>query len=101
MLLDDYPNILRGSQALTAACLKGQTEILKLLLERGADPYLRGNFGQLAIHRAAENGQTECIRILLEFVGPSAAQQMVHLGDGMGQQPLHFAAEEGHYDCCV
>jgi ankyrin repeat protein len=45
--------------------------VVRLLLERGADPNARDNAGLTALHLAAGNGWVECARALLEG-GPDA-----------------------------
>jgi len=56
-----------GATALVYASDKGYPEIVKLLLEHGADPNFRNNFyGYPAIGWAAQNGNVEIAKLLLD-----------------------------------
>lgn len=56
-----------GGTALVYACDKGYPEIVKLLLEHGADPNFRNNFyGYPAIGWAAQKGNVEIAKLLLD-----------------------------------
>jgi ankyrin repeat protein len=48
----------------TYACTRGFTDIVRLLLDRGADPAADDN---AAICSAIRNGQTEIVRLLLDL----------------------------------
>ncbi|HYO13926.1 MAG TPA: ankyrin repeat domain-containing protein [Thermoanaerobaculia bacterium] len=55
-----------GGTALAFACDKGHTEVVKLLLERGANPNVKDTFYNLTpIGWAAEKGHVDIIRLLL------------------------------------
>jgi len=54
------------SSALDLACRKNKTSALRLLLEKGANPYRVNRTGNnTALHIAAKHGYIECIKILL------------------------------------
>jgi hypothetical protein len=56
-----------GGTALVYACDKGYPEIVKLLLERGADPKFKNNFyGFPAIGWAAQKGNVEIANLLID-----------------------------------
>ena len=78
--------------ALTRAAAHGQQEVVRLLLEAGAETEWRDAavFERTALHLAAFNGYGEVVRILLEF---GADMEAV---DRYGLRPLHLAAQGGH-----
>jgi outer membrane protein assembly factor BamB len=56
-----------GATALSFACDKGQVEVVKLLLERGADPNAKDTFyGATPLAWASQHGGLEVARILVE-----------------------------------
>jgi outer membrane protein assembly factor BamB len=56
-----------GATALSFACDKGQLEVVKLLLERGADPNAKDTFyGANPLSWAAQRGAVEVARLLVE-----------------------------------
>jgi ankyrin repeat protein len=56
-----------GATALAYACDKGHTELVKLLLERGADPNVRDTFyNATPMSWAAPKGYTEIVKSLIE-----------------------------------
>jgi hypothetical protein len=52
--------------ALTGAADAGHTGIVRLLLQKGADPLLKDGEGQTAMECAKRNGHTDIVRILEE-----------------------------------
>jgi len=70
-ILEKNPDLLnsKDTDALTPlnrAAYKGQTEIVKLLLERGADASIGDNENSQPIHNAAVAGHMDVLEILLE-----------------------------------
>ncbi|KAK0371993.1 hypothetical protein CLIM01_10643 [Colletotrichum limetticola] len=57
---------VEGDNALYAACERGDQEIVKLLLERGADVNARGGQYGHALYAASEEGYLEIAQLLLE-----------------------------------
>ena len=55
-----------GSAMLMAAVQRYRPNLVKLLLERGADPNQEGDYGHLALDFAVNLGQTEVINLLLD-----------------------------------
>jgi ankyrin repeat protein len=45
----------------------GEEDMLRYLLERGADASIRDNFGMTPAEKAKSEGQTNCLRILEEY----------------------------------
>eukprot|EP00944_MAST-04C_sp_MAST-4C-sp1_P012559 g12559.t1 len=68
----------------------GHTDIVKLLLEQGADPNKKNKYGITPLHQAAREGHTEVCKLLLEKgADPNKAKNN-------GSTPLHWAAYDGH-----
>jgi ankyrin repeat protein len=56
-----------GATALSYACDKGHTEVVRLLLERGADPNVKDTFyGATPMSWAAPKGYIEVVKLLIE-----------------------------------
>lgn len=73
------------------AALKGRTEVVALLIERGGDIEIRNKGGLTALHAAAYGGNLETVKLL---VAKGAAVNDV--ANFYKMSPLHAAAEEGH-----
>ncbi len=57
-----------GAPSLTAAAWKGETEIVRSLLEAGVDSNAAGGYDdRTAIHMAAENDHADTIKLLIEY----------------------------------
>jgi uncharacterized protein len=85
-----------GHTPLLVAARDGPTEIVKILVEAGADVNaVEPTFGAVPLHKAAYNGRAEILAIL-------AAQPGVDLnvpGPSNGYTPLHDAIWLGYPDC--
>jgi uncharacterized protein len=66
-----------------------QPEIVKLLLENGADPNARQQGGFTPLHSAAQNGDLESLELLLEHGADPQADSEGH------KTPLQMAVEAG------
>jgi ankyrin repeat protein len=71
----------------------GNTEIIELLLIRGASPNLQDEFGRTPLHFAAKSGKKDAIEFLILNCNADP-----NLKDDGGQTPLHYAAESGKKD---
>ena len=58
-----------GMTALNYAVLRGDVEIVKILLEHGADPYVENSLGKNAFEICDEAGPFPSVRKLLEEHG--------------------------------
>ena len=65
----DYVNLVDedGMTALMWACINGNIEVVKLLLENGADVNLVEKYSYNALICACFNGYTEIVKLLLEY----------------------------------
>mmetsp|Transcript_9237 Transcript_9237/g.28569 ORF Transcript_9237/g.28569 Transcript_9237/m.28569 type:complete len:379 (-) Transcript_9237:79-1215(-) len=69
----------------------GFTDVARFLLQCGADPNLRTDYGYTALHFACKKNYSDVVKLLLE----SGAE--VNICDNEGDQPLHLAALEGAF----
>lgn len=60
----NYP--WNGMTLLHFACIKSKYEIVKLLLDNGADPNVRNIKGETALHSAAKSGNLDVVKLILE-----------------------------------
>lgn len=79
-----------GGTALMAAALAGNSEVARILLEKGAKPNARQQDGSTALNMACYfEGQADTLRVLLN------SQADPNLADDQGMAPLHFACLMG------
>lgn len=78
-----------GETVLHDAVKSGQANIVKVLLEFGANPNAVGFFRETPLHRAAANNQAECVKLLLAH----GAKTDIARGDAA--KPIHVAAMQG------
>ena len=83
--------------ALFAAVGRGDAQLTKSLLERGADPNRKTSFGHYAIHEAAYHGDKAIVDLLLD-AGANVNVRISPRGRFSPNQwtPLHFAAHGGY-----
>lgn len=79
-----------GHTALELAAANGYDDVVRFLLERGADSKGAGPRGSTALQAAIENGHLETVKLLLA-VGASMRQQIVRLAP-----TLQHACNKGH-----
>ncbi len=60
--------------ALMRACIGGQSKTVRILLEAGADPNVKRDDGQRALHFAATRGDLACVKLLLKYGADVDAQ---------------------------
>ncbi|XP_057279433.1 ankyrin repeat and EF-hand domain-containing protein 1 isoform X3 [Pezoporus wallicus] len=83
-----------GRTVLMEAAREGVLELVRGLLERGADVNLFDFERQSAAHFAAKGGFFEILRIISAYNGDVGLIAM------NGNTPLHYAAEGGFANCC-
>eukprot|EP00730_Choanoeca_flexa_P008470 TRINITY_DN12492_c0_g1_i1.p1 TRINITY_DN12492_c0_g1~~TRINITY_DN12492_c0_g1_i1.p1 ORF type:complete len:176 (+),score=20.98 TRINITY_DN12492_c0_g1_i1:65-592(+) len=64
------------------AAITGQTDVIRVLLRRGANPMLQDDDGQTAAHKAAMGKHRDCLQLLL-----SAAPEIEQIPDKRGRVP--------------
>ncbi|NXM71702.1 ANKE1 protein, partial [Serilophus lunatus] len=83
-----------GRTAVMEATREGAVEVVRGLLEKGADPNLFDFERHNAAHIAAKGGYFEILRVLSAY---NADLKLIAMN---GNTPLHYAAEGGFADCC-
>ncbi|XP_039765470.1 histone-lysine N-methyltransferase EHMT2 isoform X2 [Pararge aegeria] len=85
-----------GWTPLVRAAENKHQEVVKLLLDHGADPAASDNEGNMAVHWCALSGDARCLALLLR-----AAPHTLNAPNAHTDTPLHVAAREGHHACVV
>ena len=78
--------------ALHAGATRGDAEIVRMLLEAGADPNARQERGFAPLHSAAANGNAPVVELLLKHGARADAKA------DDGKTPADMATEQGHSD---
>jgi len=82
------------------ACQKGQHDIAKALLRRGASRTARDSKQQTPLHHAAIHSALPCVAAILGGVGKyKLSQEEVDARSQSGYTALHYAALRGHASC--
>ncbi|CAC5423322.1 unnamed protein product [Mytilus coruscus] len=91
--IENYVNISKvdsqGRSSLFLACKEGHTNIVKLLLDRNADPIKSNDRGQSPLMSACKKGHQNIVELLLK--------KNANRG-WAGQSPLYEACEGGHIE---
>ncbi|NWH57008.1 ASB3 protein, partial [Geococcyx californianus] len=87
------PHSWSGWNSLHEASFQGNTEIMKILLEKGASKECEDNFGITPLFVAAQYGKLESLRLLVSH----GAEVNCQAKDKA--TPLLIAAQEGHTEC--
>jgi hypothetical protein len=113
-----------GATPLHDASMKGRTEVVNLLIEKGADIHVKNKNGYTALHYASMKGRTEVVNLLIEkgadinvknnngltplcWASRNGLTEVVNLliekgadihvkEDNNGRTPLHWASYKGH-----
>jgi len=81
-----------GRTSLHLASLRGDTEIVELLLEAGANVNIKNKFGWTPLHLAAREGHIDIVQMLLEAGANIGAKNK------FGRTPLDYAVKHRHTD---
>ena len=84
-----------GNTPLIYVCMKNARDLVKLLLDNGADAGLGNNQDRMPLHFAAETGNSEIISLL------TAAGADVNCTDRNGVTPLMVMARHGRTDAAL
>ena len=86
-----------GDTALHLTHDNGNTDVMRLLLDAGADPNVQNNDGQTLLHHMAEEGITEYVRHedVEALLNAGADPNLI---DEKGWTPAHYAGDGGHKD---
>jgi ankyrin repeat protein len=83
-----------GWAPIHAACQKGQSECLSILLKSGTDVnFLTALYGETPTNIAAQHGQAQCLSILAQN-GADMSK-----ADADGWAPIHAACQDGYSAC--
>jgi hypothetical protein len=81
-----------GASALTTAARAGHAPVVRLLLDRGADPNRADGYGHLPLHRAVAAGHAQVVQLLLDHRADPRATDL------NGDTALHWAAARARAD---
>ncbi|KAG5684679.1 hypothetical protein PVAND_013896 [Polypedilum vanderplanki] len=85
----------KGETRLHEACINGNYQLVKMLLDQGHAVNVRDNAGWLPLHEAANHGFRDIVELLLD----NGAQSSINDKGGVncdGISPLYDAASNGH-----
>lgn len=100
----DFINMMDKEKrtALMCAVLGRKNDILKILVQFGADLTLKGPDGMTVLHLAAKVGNFNAVQIILDFYRQSSSiaktEQFLNMTDNGHWTALVWAAEIGHAD---
>ncbi|KAF8853252.1 ankyrin, partial [Acephala macrosclerotiorum] len=79
-----------GNTPLHLAARTSRTDIVRILLNHGADLYLKNTSGLTPFHQCLLSGGPEFVRSFLDAAGVSS---LIHIPDADGNTALHLAAK--------
>ncbi|KAM8972069.1 LOW QUALITY PROTEIN: cortactin-binding protein 2 [Pelodytes ibericus] len=79
----DINHVDGGQTPLYLACKNGNSEIVKLLLEAGADQSIKTNDGWTPIHAAVDCGNVDCLKYLMDCGVPSDGNHLNNNGENI------------------
>ncbi|CAH1788293.1 unnamed protein product [Owenia fusiformis] len=77
----------KGETALHVACIKGQIDKVKKLLDEGANPNTKDHAGWTPLHEASNHGHVKVVELLLDYGAG------VNTTGGDNDSPLHDAVQ--------
>ena len=85
-----------GGTPLMKASQKGNTPVVKLLLDNGANENMKDHKGQFALHYASDKGHTDCITMLLK----SQKTNINESATPLMYTPLHMSVQNNEEEAC-
>ena len=82
---------MRSQTALGWCCYRGKTDMVKLLVENGADVNHQDDDGRTPLHWAARKGHLAIVEFLIDEGAGVDVRSLAK-----GETPLHKAAAQGH-----
>jgi hypothetical protein len=73
-----------------------KVNVVKILLDHKADPAIKNDKGETALHIAAEKQQLDIIKLFLSSLPIEKKKTFINLTTNSGQTAAHIAAEKGH-----
>ncbi len=89
-LLLEYGADPKSGSALTGASIEGHADVVRLLLDHGADPNIQDEGGVASLIYASIEGRADVVRLLLDHGADPNIQ------DEEGMAPLDWASRAGH-----
>lgn len=86
--------LISAKSILHMCCEKGRIDCVKVLLDMGADPFIRDTWYQTPLMYCMLTQWYEIGDLLLEY-----SPDMVDIGDKYGKSALHIAVEVGSIEC--
>ena len=86
----------KGSTPLHLAAQQGYWEVVKVLIEAGANPNSRGLDGSTPLYRAAKGGHVGAVKVLLRAEADPLLVGELATSEGPSAIPLNIAAQDGH-----
>lgn len=75
--------------------IKGNYEITKLLLKKGANVYIINNYYETALHLAAYHNKIEIIKLIIDYNNDPF---FINMKDLMGKTSFHYACKSGNLE---
>jgi ankyrin repeat protein len=94
--LVSYATELDQSTPLHRASERSEADIVRLLIENGADARRTDTYGQTPVHKAAIYGRVGNLDLLLQSAIPT--NDLINVSDHDASTALHCAVERGHYE---
>ncbi|XP_045606736.1 transient receptor potential cation channel subfamily A member 1 homolog isoform X2 [Procambarus clarkii] len=91
----------KGMSPLHLATLENHAEVIKLLIENGADCKMQDKYFHLPLHYAAQKGFPECCEVLLSICSDADKEKQLTVVLKDRKTPLMLAAKGGHHKCCA
>uniref|UniRef100_H0VJD1 Transient receptor potential cation channel subfamily A member 1 n=1 Tax=Cavia porcellus TaxID=10141 RepID=H0VJD1_CAVPO len=89
-----------GNTAVMITCTKDNSEILEILLKKGAKLCKSNKWGDFPVHQAAFSGAKKCMELILKFGEEDGYSRQCHINFVNNKQvsPLHLAVQSGNLE---